>query len=51
MTLRGAQTGRELIGLLMTSGPDRRHQLKARADRASGSAGGDLFDELFSTRQ
>jgi len=28
-----------ITDLLMTSGPDRRHQLKARADRAPGSAG------------
>jgi hypothetical protein len=39
MTLDGAHTGREFIGLLMTSRPDRRHQLKARANRAPGSAG------------
>jgi hypothetical protein len=33
-TLDGVHSGREFIGLLMTSGPDLRHQLKARADRA-----------------
>jgi hypothetical protein len=39
MTFDGAHSSREFIGLLMTSGPDRRHQLKARADRAPGFAG------------
>jgi hypothetical protein len=35
----GQGTHREkFIGLLMTSGPDRRRQIKARADRAPGSA-------------